>query len=220
MDEAEVIGSVVDKIDRNIVDRVIVVDNGSSDDTANVAKKHGAKVLKEPRRGYGSACLKGIAAAPDANIFVFLDGDGSDDPKEIESMLLFMKKHQADLVIGSRVLGESDPGALTGVQKFGNALTCSLVRMMWGVSYTDLGPFRAIGRDALKSLNMSDLDFGWTIEMQVKAAQRGLKVVEMPVRRYCRKAGKSKVSGNLKGSILAGKTILGYVFKSKLKELF
>lgn len=220
LDEEEAIGPVVGGIDRSIVDRVIVVDNGSSDLTARKAEDAGAEVLFEPRRGYGSACLTGIAAAPDADVLVFLDGDGSDNPEEIPIMLEFLHRHEAELVIGSRVLGAAEPGALTPLQQFGNALTCTLVRLLWGARYTDLGPFRAVRRTALERLGMTDPDFGWTIEMQVKAAQQGLRVVEMPVDYRRRQAGRSKISGTLSGSYQAGKTILSYVFKAKLQELF
>ncbi len=220
LDEEEAIGPVVEAVDRAVVDRVIVVDNGSSDQTSKKAKAAGAEVLSQPRRGYGSACLTGIAAATEADVLVFLDGDGSDNPGQIPDMLEFMIENQADLVVGSRVLGSAEPGALTPLQTFGNALTCTLVRLFWGVSYTDLGPFRAIGGRALARLGMTDPDFGWTIEMQVKAAQLGLRIVEMPVDYRLRSAGRSKVSGTILGSWRAGKTILGYVFGAKLRELF
>lgn len=220
LDEEEAIGPVVGAVDRTVVDRLIVVDNGSEDQTAQRAGKAGAEVLSEPRRGYGSACLTGIAAAADADVLVFLDGDGSDDPQQIPAMLEFMHKHDAEMVIGSRVLGAAESGALTPLQSFGNALTCTLVRFFWGVRYTDLGPFRAIRRSALQRLGMTDPDFGWTIEMQVKAAQQGLKVAEMPVDYRLRRAGRSKISGTLLGSYRAGKTILSYVFRAKLRELF
>jgi glycosyltransferase involved in cell wall biosynthesis len=220
LDEEEAIGPVVEAVDRAVVDRVIVVDNGSSDQTSKKAKEAGAEVLSQPRRGYGSACLTGIAAANDADVLVFLDGDGSDNPGQIPDMLEFMHENEADLVVGSRVLGSAEPGALTPLQAFGNTLTCNLVRFFWGVSYTDLGPFRAIDSLALARLGMHDPDFGWTIEMQVKAAQLGLRIVEMPVDYRLRSAGRSKVSGTILGSWRAGKTILAYVFGAKLRELF
>ena len=220
LDEEGNIGEVVAAVDRAIVDEVIVADNGSRDATPAVAAAAGATVVVEPRRGYGSACLAGIAAAPRADVLVFLDGDGSDDPRELERLLARLCETGAALVIGSRVLGGAEPGALTAVQRFGNALTCRLVRWLWGVHYTDLGPFRAIRRDALERLAMADPDFGWTIEMQVKAAQHGLPVVEIPVRRRRRQSGRSKVSGTLLGAASAGRTILGYVASAKLRELW
>ena len=220
LNEEGAIGAVVAAIDRKLVDRVIVVDNGSKDETAARARQQGAEVLFQPRRGYGSACLLGIRDAAEADVLVFLDGDGSDDASEIGCLLEEMQGTEADLVIGSRTLGQSERGALSPLQHFGNALTCHLVRWFWQVQYTDLGPFRAIRKPALDSLQMQDPDFGWTIEMQVKAAQQGLRIVELPVSYRLRRAGKSKVSGNLLGSYRAGKTILGYVMQAKLREWF
>jgi glycosyltransferase involved in cell wall biosynthesis len=213
---------VLDAIDRRVVDRVVVGDNGSTDSTAEVAARHGATVVVEPRRGYGSACLRALGLLHDLagdGLVVFMDADGSDDPTELPLVLDPLATGAADVVIGSRVLGHSEPGALTPVQRFGNTLTCSLIRLFWGVRFTDLGPFRAITKDALDRLEMRDPDFGWTIELQVKAVQRGLRVVEVPVSRRVRRAGESKVSGNLRGSYLAGKRILGYVLEAKMRDL-
>jgi glycosyltransferase involved in cell wall biosynthesis len=218
LDEERTIGSVVAAVDRDLVDEVIVADNGSRDHTAINASAAGATVVGETRRGYGSACLAGIRAAGDAELLVFLDGDGSDDPQEIPLLLNEMHQTTADLVIGSRTIGAAEPGALTTTQRFGNALTCSLVRLLWGARYTDLGPFRAIRRAALDRLEMGDPDFGWTIEMQVKAAQQGLRVVEVPVACRLRRGGRSKVSGDIVGSLRAGQRILGYVARAKLRE--
>jgi glycosyltransferase involved in cell wall biosynthesis len=219
LDEAETIGAVVGAIDRALVDRVVVGDNGSVDATATVAAAAGAEVVREARRGYGSACLRAIAAVPEADILVFLDADGSDDPAEIPLFLATLVRDHADVVIGSRVTGRAEAGALTPLQRFGNGLTCTLVRWLWGVRFTDLGPFRAIWRRTFDDLDMRDPDFGWTIEMQVKAAQRGLRVVEVPVDYRVRRGGKSKVSGTLLGSLRAGRRILGYVFAAKAREL-
>lgn len=219
LNEEGAIGDVVRAIDRELVDQVIVVDNGSSDATAARAAEAGALAVREPRRGYGSACLAGIRSARDAELLVFLDGDGSDDPREIRAILELMAERGVELVIGSRVLGNAGPGCLTPLQRFGNALTCTLVRWFFGTRFTDLGPFRAIARDALARLDMADPDFGWTIEMQVKAAQGRLRVAEMPVSCRPRQAGRSKVSGTLAGSWNAGRKILGYVFAAKLSEL-
>jgi glycosyltransferase involved in cell wall biosynthesis len=219
LNEEAALPGVLAGVDRGVIDRVIVADNGSSDRTAEVARDAGASVFVEPRRGYGSACLRAVLDGPPSDLLVFMDGDGSDDPTDIPELLSPLVDGQADLVIGSRVLGAAAVGALTPVQRFGNALTCTLVRMFWGASYTDLGPMRALRRDTFDSLQMCDPDFGWTIEMQVKAAQRRLQVVEVPVRCHLRQAGRSKVSGTVMGSFRAGKRILGYVLVAKGREL-
>jgi rSAM/selenodomain-associated transferase 1 len=219
LDEEEAIGPVVGAVDRSVVDQVVVADNGSTDNTAEIAARAGALVVREDRRGYGSACLRAIEEVPDADILVFLDADGSDDPAAIEELLKAVVESKADLVIGSRVLGKAEKGALTPLQLFGNWLTCTLVRWLWGVRYSDLGPFRAIRRSSYDRLAMADPDFGWTIEMQVKAAQHDLKTTEIPVDYRVRQAGQSKVSGTLRGSFGAGKRILGYVFEAKFQEL-
>jgi glycosyltransferase involved in cell wall biosynthesis len=195
------------------VDDLIVVDNGSTDGTAERARSSGARVLFEPRRGYGSACLKGIASLGDPDIVVFLDGDFSDHPDEMHRLVDPIIQGRADMVIGSRVLGTHEPGALTPQARFGNWLACLLMRMFWGIRYTDLGPFRAIAHRSLRAIEMGDPDYGWTVEMQIKAAVRGLRVMEVPVS-YRKRIGKSKVSGTLKGVISAGIKILYTIFKT------
>jgi glycosyltransferase involved in cell wall biosynthesis len=193
---------------------VIVADNGSEDETAERARAAGALVVHEPRRGYGSACLAGIAALPaDTGIVVFLDGDYSDRPDEMERLLAPIRRGEADLVIGSRVLGQLQPGALQPQQRLGNLLATVLIRWLYSVRYTDLGPFRAIRRETLDDLGMEDRDFGWTVEMQVKAARQGWRGVEVPVSYHRRHAGASKVSGTLSGSLRAGWKILSTIFR-------
>lgn len=219
LDEAPTVGEVVGALDRSLVDWIVVGDNGSRDATASVARAAGASVVHEPRRGYGSACLRAIAAVPRAQILVFMDADGSDDPGELRLLLDPLAHGQAEIVIGSRTAGRAEPGSLTAVQRFGNALTCGLVRLMWGTRYTDLGPYRALRRDTFERLAMQDPDYGWTIEMQVKAAQMDIPVVEVPVSYRNRRGGASKVSGTLLGSWRAGKRILGYVFAARFREL-
>lgn len=199
------------------VNDVIVVDNGSKDRTADVARSGGARVVLEPRRGYGSACLAGIANLEETDIVVFLDGDFSDYPEEMERLVDPIIKGQADMVIGSRVIGKREVGSLTPQARFGNLLSCFLMRIFWGVQYTDLGPFRAISFPALKDLRMQDSDYGWTVEMQIKSAIRGLRSIEVPVN-YRKRIGQSKISGTVKGVILAGTKILYTIFKSALDQ--
>jgi len=197
--------------------RVIVVDNGSTDGTEQAATACGATVVREPVRGYGRACLAGLRhlALDPPEIVLFLDGDGSDDPASLPGLLHPLESGQADLVIGSRTLGVAESGALTPVQKFGNTLSVTLIRHLFGVSFTDLGPFRAITWPALNRLEMADEDFGWTVEMQVKAARRGLRCAEVPVHSRRRYSGDSKISGTISGSVKAGVKIL-YVIGREL----
>jgi glycosyltransferase involved in cell wall biosynthesis len=205
------------------VAETIVVDNGSSDGTAAVAGSLGATVVTEKHRGYGAACLRGMAALPaDTAVTVFLDGDYSDYPEEMARLLEPIAAGRADLVIGSRVLGRragrTEAGALMPVAVFGNWLSTRLVKWGWGFAYTDLGPFRAIRHAALKDLGMGDRDFGWTIEMQVKALNRGLRVEEVPVS-YRKRIGKSKISGTVLGSYRAGRKILAVIGSEWLRKL-
>lgn len=191
------------------VQRVLVVDNGSRDRTAEVARAAGATVIPEPRRGYGAACLAGLAAlrSDPPEVVAFMDADRSDDPSQLGDLLAPILAGRADLVIGSRVLGESEPGSLTVPQRIGNRLASGLLRVLFGLRATDLGPFRAVRWTALVSLGMRDRGYGWTVEMQSRAARAGLAVAEVPVR-YRRRIGRSKISGTVRGSIGAGWTIL------------
>ena len=186
------------------------MDNGSTDRTAERARTEGATVVSEPVRGYGSACLAGLEfmRSDPPDIVLFLDCDGADDPGDIPQLLEPIVQQHAEFVVGSRTTGPIEPGALTPVQHFGNVLSCNLVRLLFGVKFTDLGPFRAITWEALERLEMADRDFGWTVEMQAKAAKRGLRCAEVPVHCKRRYAGQSKVSGTIKGSIKAGVKIL------------
>lgn len=214
LNEEDAIARVLADIPSTVADAVIVVDNGSEDATAQRAAAAGAQVIPEPRRGYGQACLTGIAALPDdTEIVVFLDGDYSDAPEEMARLVEPLTAGRADLVVGSRVLGEREPGALLPQARFGNALATFLIRVLYGVSYTDLGPFRAIRRDALERIGMVDRDFGWTVEMQVKAARLGLRAIEIPVRYRRRHAGRSKVTGTWSGTVRAGWKILSTIFR-------
>lgn len=187
---------------------IIVADNGSSDGTAEQATAAGALVVQEPSRGYGAACLAGIAAVPQGtNIILFMDGDGADVPEEAPGLIEPLIAGRADLVIGSRALGKKQVGAMTFPQEFGNWLATRLVWLIWSKKMTDLGPFRAIRADALNDLQMADRDFGWTVEMQVKAVQQNLRIIERPAN-YRRRVGVSKISGTLRGVVLAGHKIL------------
>jgi len=208
LNEERSVGSVVQGLLARGVRRVFVVDNGSTDRTAACAREAGAFVVREPQRGYGRACLTGIASlaldAPD--VVVFCDADASDDPDDLVALLSSISAG-ADLVIGSRSRGESERGALLPQARFGNWLATRLIRRLYGVTFTDLGPFRAIRTEALLRLDMQDVDFGWTVEMQIKAAKVGLRCAEVPVR-YRRRVGASKISGTLWGSVRAGHKIL------------
>ena len=191
---------------------VIVCDNGSNDNTAKIASEAGAHVVKEIQRGYGIACQKGISALPiDCEIVVFADGDCADNPADLPLLLNPILEGKADFVLGSRMIRAQQRGALTQHARFGNWLATTMIRWIWKFSYTDLGPFRAIKRDSLQALEMKDLNYGWTIEMQIKAILAGLKVKEVNVS-YRKRIGKSKVSGTIKGSILAGLIILRTIF--------
>jgi len=212
LDEADSIGLVLDSLPRPLIRSAVVCDNGSRDRTAEIARAHGAVVVNEPRRGYGSACLRALRALePDPpDIVLFMDADRSDDPADAASVLEPIFRGRADLVIGSRVLGERERGALTPQARAGNWVATRLIRALYGVRATDLGPFRAIRWAALAELGMRDPDFGWTVEMQVKAARRGLRYEEVPVR-YRKRIGRSKISGTLSGAVAAGVKILGTI---------
>jgi len=215
LNEEHAIGQVLDAIP-HWVDEVIVADNGSSDRTAAVARERGARVVSEPRRGYGRACLSGLTVLSRTDIVVFLDADFSDHPDEMDSLVDPILRNESDLVIGSRLKGACEPGALTPQARFGNRLACGLIRLFWGVRFSDLGPFRAIRHSTLQQLHMQDADFGWTVEMQVKAAIESVRTSEVPVSYRCR-IGTSKISGTVRGVILAGTKILATIFREALR---
>ena len=219
LNEEDAIGKVLADIPWDVVRRVVVADNGSTDATAQVARDAGAVVVPAPVRGYGSACLAALAHVrqdpPD--IVVFLDADYSDYPNEIPMVVSPIINDGMDMVIGSRTLGEHERGALLPQAIFGNALACFLIRVIYGYRFSDLGPFRAIRWPELESLKMRDPDFGWTVEMQVKAAKARLKSTEVPVS-YRKRVGVSKVTGTIKGSVLAGHKILYTIFQQAFTD--
>ncbi len=216
--EEKSIGLVLQAIPKILVQEAIVSNNASSDRTAEVAIQNGATVVNQPLKGYGNACLKAIEyltnkpADQQPEIVVFLDGDFSDHPEEMPELLRPILEENVDLVIGSRALGEREPGSMQPQQIFGNWLATSLIRWLFGDRFTELGPFRAIRWEALLAMNMQDKNFGWTVEMQVKAAGMKLRCAEIPVS-YRRRVGVSKVSGTVKGSVLAGVKILWVIFR-------
>ena len=220
LNEEACIASVVREVlDSDAEATVFVVDNGSTDATAEVARAAGAQVVSEPRRGYGYACAAGVAAADDVfDVLVFLDGDGSNDARQMPARLAPIACGNADLVLGSRVLGPMARGALQPHQRLGNALTTTLVRLLYRQRLTDLPPFKAIRRPVLAALDMREMTYGWTVEMIVKCAKRDCRIVEVPVTTRPRIGGQSKVSGTFKGTVLAAYYLLGTTVKYVWKD--
>lgn len=201
--------------------RIVVADNGSTDSTPKIVLDLGANLVQETERGYGAACLAGLKFLERQEIvpefLVFMDADGSDNPKDIYALLRPFSEHpETDFVIGSRILGKAEPGSLSFLQKFGNALTCTLIRIFFRKKFTDLGPFRILKWKSLLGLALKDRTWGWNVEMQIKAIRKGYRIEEVPVNYTRRKGGKSKISGNLMGSIRAGGKILWIFFKLTL----
>jgi glycosyltransferase involved in cell wall biosynthesis len=217
--EEKAIGNVIKEIP-NIVSEIIVISNNSTDNTIEVAKNAGATVLSETRKGYGYACLKGmeyianLAEKPD--IIVFLDGDYSDYPEELIKLITPIQNDNIDFVIGARVASLREKNSMTPQQVFGNWLATTLMKVFFGAKFTDLGPFRAIKYDKLLALNMEDKTYGWTVEMQLKVLKQKMSYKEIPVR-YKNRIGVSKVSGTIKGTIMAGVKIIGWIFKYTFK---
>lgn len=214
LDEEKTIGDVVTMVLSGGAASVIVVDNGSSDETAKRARAAGAEVISEPRRGYGRACLTGMETLEtNPPLWVlFCDGDGSDDPNGMRKVLQAARTN-VDFVIGNRANKLSEDGALTPVQRFGNRLSCGLIKLLYGTQFHDLGPMRAIRWTTLQEFKMKDEGFGWTVEMQIKAAKQGVRFCEVDVRARRRRGGQSKISGTVKGSVMAGSIILSTIFK-------
>jgi glycosyltransferase involved in cell wall biosynthesis len=214
LNEAECVGELVRAtFAQPVVQRVIVVDNGSTDGTGEAAERMGAEVVRESRRGYGAACAAGVRAAAGAAVLAFMDADHSFLPQELPRVLGPVLDGRADLSLGSRALGNVQRGSMPPQQIFGNWLSAALIRALYGVRVSDLGPFRAVRREAVLALDMGEMTFGWPTEMLVKMARRKQRIVEVPVSYHTRRAGQSKVSGTLRGTVLAGYRILSVTLR-------
>jgi len=203
IDEGATIAGVVRAVPRDVVDEVIVVDGGSRDDTVAAAGAAGARVIVEPRAGYGAACLVGMAAAADCDVIAFIDGDGSDDPEDLRRLVAPVLAGERDFVIGSRVSAARKTGSMGAHQLVAGRLAGLAMRGLYGTRYTDMGPLRAIRRDALEKLNMRERTYGWNLEMQMRAARVRLRILELPVAHRHRAGGASKVAGSLRGTLRA-----------------
>ena len=214
--EEDSIALVLNDLPVEILHEIIVVDNASTDATAKVAQENGARVVSEHRRGYGAACLKGISELDDPDLVVFLDGDYSDYPEEISKLIEPIVRGDRDFVLGSRMMLAESRAALLPQARYGNRLAVFLMRLFFGYRFTDLGPFRAIRYESLKAIGMQDTNFGWTVEMQIKAVQKGLRILEIPIR-YRERVGVSKITGTFSGTVKAGTKIIYTLFKYLLQ---
>ena len=210
--EEESLPHVLNDLPQDRLHQVIVVDNRSTDRTAEVARENGAAVVHEKRQGYGRACLAGMAVLENPDIVVFLDGDYSDYPEEIDLLVEPILKDEADFIVGSRMILKESRGALLPQARYGNMLAVFLIRLFFGHRYTDLGPFRAIRYESLRAIGMRDKNFGWTVEMQIKAIKSELRIREIPVR-YRMRIGVSKITGTVSGTFKAGTKIIYTIFK-------
>lgn len=215
LNEAESIGLVLDAIPKKDVQEIVIVDNGSSDRSVDITRSKGAKVVHEPRKGYGRACLTGLRTLDRPEVVVFLDGDFSDDPGELPKLLAPIERQEADFVLGSRMLGEWERGSIQQEVILRNKVACFLIRFFFRGHYTDIGPFRAIRSSALEALKMRSVSHGWNIEMQIKAAKKRIRTMEIPVR-YRHRIGQSKFGGNSRGSV----AVTFRIFRTLFRHLF
>ena len=215
LNEEQPIAAVVhDCLTTGLAGEVIVVDNGNTDRTAERARAAGARVVSEPKSGYGRACAAGVGAlSPDCDVVVFLDGDGSDCPEFMPQLVEPIQRREQDFVIGSRTRGQRERGSMNFQQVFAGRVAGALLRLLYGVRYSDMCPFRAIRRDALEKLGMKEQTYGWNLEMQMRAARARLRILEVPVNHRCRTGGESKVSGTLRGTFVAGARIITTLFR-------
>ncbi len=212
LNEEESLGYVLEAVDMDLLSEIILVDGGSSDRTIDIAREYGAHVVQEPRRGYGRACATGVAHAQ-GEIVIFLDADGADDPRQIPSLITPIIKERVDMVLGSRLAGNIYPGAMPWHQKFGNQLSAGLIRLIYGLPISDLSPFRSVLRSKLLELDMQEMTYGWPTEMITKSARKGWRIQEVPVDYHPRIGGRSKISGTVRGTILATYYILRTIIK-------
>jgi glycosyltransferase involved in cell wall biosynthesis len=212
LNEEESLGYVLEAVDMDLLSEIILVDGGSSDRTIDIAREYGARVVQEPRRGYGRACATGVAHAQ-GEIVIFLDADGADDPSQIPNLITPIIKERVDMVLGSRLAGNIYPGAMPWHQKFGNQLSAGLIRLIYGLPISDLSPFRSVLRSKLLELDMQEMTYGWPTEMITKSARKGWRIQEVPVDYHPRIGGRSKISGTVRGTILATYYILRTIIK-------
>ena len=217
LNEEESLGYVLEKVDPDLLTEIILVDGGSSDRTVDIATENGARVFLASQRGYGRACAAG-AAQSQGDIIIFMDADGADDPRQIPNLIEPIIQERADLVLGSRLAGNITPGAMPWHQKFGNWFSAGMIQMLYGLPITDLSPFRAILRSRLFELNMQEMTYGWPTEMITKSARKGWRIIEVPVDYHPRLGGQSKISGTLRGTVLATYYILRTILKYSISE--